>query len=81
MQAELNSGAGYSFWNANRTMADYLPVLKRFQYQMAPRTSIVATGDIKEGSDVPDALKHTADGVFLYLSMSHTQTNTTAGTF
>ncbi|KAF6032944.1 TMEM209 [Bugula neritina] len=38
-QAEMNTANVSSFWNVNRRVLDYIPMLKNFKYQVAPRSS------------------------------------------
>lgn len=39
----MSMSGGYSFWGANRTISDYIPILRKFQYQVANRSSPVSS--------------------------------------
>ena len=38
MRAAASPASGFSFWSFNRSMLDYIPVIGRYQYQLAPHS-------------------------------------------
>lgn len=49
----MGGAGGQSFWSYNRTVSDYSPMFRKYQYQIACRSPQSAKTKTDEGDDGP----------------------------
>ncbi|XP_067928785.1 transmembrane protein 209-like [Watersipora subatra] len=70
-QGSLADSQAVSFWNVNRSVLDYVPILGRFQYQVAPRAHQTDSSSLSN-DDCSQPPKYSAHELWSKLGVSQT---------